>query len=84
MDFTSYDGAQHRVPRLQKALRIATAIMGVTTEQARILIRGLKDDRGTLVVSWAATPHPHQTNAFAVAWEQCGEHQASVSHIVVG
>ncbi len=84
MDYTSHDGAEHRVPRLIKALRIATAIMGVTPGQALLLIHGLHDDRGTLVVRWQAPPSDHQIRAFSVAWEQCGEDAASVRHACKG
>lgn len=80
MDYTSHDGAAHRVPRLMKALKIATAIMGLTPGQALLLIHGLHDDRGTLVVRWCFSPSEHQIRAFEVAWEQCGEHGAAIRH----
>lgn len=80
MDHTSYDGAAHRVPRLIKALKIATAIMGITPGQALLLIHGLHDERGTLVVRWCFSPSEHQIRAFQVAWEQCGEPYHQVRH----
>lgn len=80
MDYTSHDGAGHRVPRLMKALRIATAIMGITPGQALLLIHGLHDDRGTLVVRWCFSASEHQIRAFGVAWEQCGEPYHAVRH----
>jgi hypothetical protein len=84
MDYTSHDGAEHRVHRLIKATRIATAIMGLTDDQAQLLIHGLHDDRGTLVVRWRCSPSAFQVAACAVAWEQCGERGDSVRHVVGG
>lgn len=84
MDFTSHDGAQHRVPRLHKALRIATAIMGVTPNQAELLIHELRDYRGTLEITWASAPSAHQRAAWATAWEQCGEGAEDVRHSCKG
>ena len=81
MDYTSHDGAAHRVPRLIKTLRIATAVMGITPGQALLLIHGLHDDRGTLVVRWCFSPSDHQIRAFAVAWSQCGEPEHAVRHV---
>ena len=81
MDYTSHDGAAHRVPRLIKTLRIATAVMGITHGQAELLIHGLHDDRGTLVVRWCFGPSEHQIRAFAVAWSQCGEPEHAVRHV---
>lgn len=84
MDFSSHDGALHRVPRLQKALRIATAIMGITPHHADLLIHELRDNRGTLEVSWISAPSAHQRAAWATAWEQCGERAEDVRHSFEG
>lgn len=84
MEFSSHDNAAHRIPRLHKVLRIATAIMGITPGQALLLIHSLHDDRGTLAVHWVFTPSEHQTRAFAVAWEQCGERAQDVRHTADG
>ena len=84
MEFSSNDNAAHRVPRMHKALRIATAIMGITPGQALLLIHGLRDDRGTLEVRWVYSPSEHQIHAFAVAWEQCGERAQDVRLTAVG
>jgi hypothetical protein len=84
MDYTSHDGAAHRLPRLHKAMRIAAAIMGITPGQALLLIKGLHDDRGTLEVRWVFSPSNHQIHAFGVAWEQCGETARDVRHVADG
>lgn len=84
MEFSSHDHAAHRIPRLHKVLRIATAIMGITPGQALLLIHSLRDDRGTLVVHWVFTPSEHQIRAFGVAWEQCGEVAHQVRHTADG
>lgn len=84
MEFTSHDMAAHRLPRLHKALRIATAIMGITPGQSLLLIKSLRDERGTLQVHWVYTPSEHQIRAFGVAWEQCGERAQDVRHTADG
>lgn len=73
MEFSSHDGRQDREARLQKALRIACAITGLTADQASLLIKSMRDERGVLHVTWVSPPSDHQANAFRVAWEQCGE-----------
>lgn len=82
MEFSSHDNAAHRLPRLHKAQRIATAIMGITPGQALLLMHGLHDDRGTLEVRWVYTPSTHQIAAYGIAWEQCGEQAGNVRHTV--
>jgi hypothetical protein len=73
MEFSSHDGRQDREARLQKALRLACAITGLTGEQAGLLITSMRDERGVLNVAWVSPPSDQQVNAFRVAWEQCGE-----------
>lgn len=84
MEYSSHDNAAHRLPRLQKVMRIAIAIMGITPGQALLLINGLHDDRGTLEVRWVYSPSDHQIHAFGVAWEQCGESARDVRHTASG
>ncbi len=65
--------AQHRADRLKKALRIAIHVAGITDDQAALLIREMRDDKGTLCVAWRMEPSQHQRRALDVAWELCGE-----------
>lgn len=80
MEFNAYDGALHRIERLQRASRIATAICGLSRDQADTLIKSLSDNRGSLEVVWHFEPTDIQRNAFSVAWEQCRESAEKVSH----
>lgn len=80
IQFTSHDMAQHRADRLKKALRIAIQIAGITDEQADLLILGLRDQKGALLVQWRIEPSDQQKRAFEAAWELCGE--KSVQHAI--
>lgn len=71
--FTSHDMAQHRADRLKKALRIAIQVAGITEQQAALLIREMRDDKGTLRIDWLMEPSDQQIRAFDVAWALCGE-----------
>lgn len=82
MHFSAYDGAQHRVERLKKAAKIATAICGLSEDQANLLITRIHDHKGQLIVSWTCLPTEQQRLAFGVAWEQCKEPAANVSHVL--
>ena len=80
MFLTCPDGASHRIERLKKAAKIATAMCGLSNEQANLLIAMLADVKGVLHVHWLHEPTAMQRNAFAVAWEQCKEQAANVVH----
>ena len=71
--FTSHDMAQHRADRLKKALRIAIQVAGITDEQAALLIREMRDEKGVLCIDWIMEPSDQQKRAFDVAWSLCGE-----------
>lgn len=70
-----------RLKRLQKATRIACAIMGLTEQQAELLIQSIQDERGLLAVTWNQPWTKQQELAFNTAWGECGEQAASVVHI---
>lgn len=82
MELSAYDGTSHRIERLKKAAKIATAICGLSEQQASVLITELHDHKGQLQVYWNHEPTSLQRNAFAVAWEQCKEPGANVTHII--
>ena len=52
MDITTYDDQPFREQRLKKALRIASAILSITPDQAELLLCGLEDHKGDLIVKW--------------------------------
>jgi hypothetical protein len=80
LKFRVYDDQPFREKRLEKALRIACAVMSVTEQQASMLIDSLEDFRGTLRIRWNSWPiTDHQRAAFDAAWRECGEH--CVEHI---
>jgi len=80
LEFRVYDDQPFRTKRLEKALRIACAIMSVTEQQADMLINNMEDYRGTLLVRWNSWPiTDHQRAAFEAAWRECDEH--CVEHI---
>ena len=74
------DGAQHRVDRLRKALRLAREITALSEQQTALLIHSMEDSRGRLTVRWVAEPTQRQRDAFATAWELVGERSSSVTH----
>lgn len=82
MQITACDGSQHRLDRLRKAARIATAICGLSDNQAAALIERIHDERGALHIHWLHDPTDHQRRAWSVAWEQCREHADRVEHFV--
>ncbi len=82
MQYSAYDGAQHRIERLKKAVRIATAMCGLSEDQAKLLITRVHDHKGQLILSWTCMPTEQQRLAFGVAWEQCSEPAANVSHVL--
>ena len=84
MHLHTHDGREDRVARLKKALRIATAMCGLTEAQANILITSLTDERGTLITAWVSPPSDQQVNAFRVAWGLCGESDRQVLHVCDG
>lgn len=83
MNITAHDGALHRIERLKKAIKIATAICGLSDEQAECLIFEVHDNRGNLTIHWNMEPTAVQKNAFAVAWEQFKEDPKAIHHITL-
>lgn len=74
------DGAQYRIDRLAKALRIAREIMALSEAQSALLIESMQDSRGRLLVRWNAEPTARQVLAFGAAWELVGEDSSAVTH----
>ena len=70
-----------RKKRLQKALKIACDMLGITEDQAATLIEKIQDERGMLAVSWRHQWTRRQEEAFSVAWGLCGEKSAAVVHV---
>jgi hypothetical protein len=62
-----------RAKRLQKALRLASTIMGTSIGQLELLISELSDHNGRLGVVWNHDHTPQQELAFKAAWAECGE-----------
>lgn len=70
-----------RIDRVQKAIRIATAMCGLSADQAEMLISEVADNKGILRVCWLTDPTMIQRHAFSVAWEQCKEMACNVQHV---
>jgi hypothetical protein len=80
MKIVVYDDQPFRTKRIEKALRIASAVLSITPEQADLLIAEIEDRRGDLIVKWNTWPITElQRHAFDTAWRECGEHV--VEHI---
>lgn len=62
-----------RLKRLQKAVRLASAILGISIEQLNHLILEVADNNGRLHVMWAYKQTIQQELAFQAAWKECGE-----------
>lgn len=73
---------QWRVERLQKTVRLASTILGMDEEQLKSLIHDVDDLQGHLQVFWRHPMTSTQINAFAAAWELCGEKPENTSHRV--
>ena len=76
------NGEQHRIDRINKAIRLAFFSLFLTKPQADLLIISISDDRGALSVRWVTEPSSTQREAFANAWEMVGESPARVTHTV--
>lgn len=75
MKYGSNDGDKSRLVRLEKAQRLASAILGLSKEQFEMLILELFDHKGQLNVVWNNTkPTEMQKAAFTKAWDLCGEY----------
>lgn len=81
MEFQASKNQLHRIERLQKALRIASAICGLSEQQAELLIAKLEDLNGILKISWIHPPSPLQRTAFSLAWVECKETADRVEHL---
>lgn len=68
-----FSNEEWRLKRLQKAVRIACAILGLTEAQLSALVSVIEDERGTLSVSWLHSRTKQQEMAFETAWHECGE-----------
>lgn len=73
MNLIAYDGQRWRVERLEKAARLACAILSCTREQMDALVEELRDHRGALMIKWRHDYTRAQENAFETAWRECGE-----------
>lgn len=71
MKFVAYDSQQWRVERLQKAVRLATAILGIGEDHMNAMVAKVEDRRGNLITYWFAPPTDHMRNAFRTAWAEC-------------
>lgn len=79
---TAYDGQQWRIQRLEKALRIAQAILHYNDQQIDFMIGAVKDDRGNLQVFWKHPPTQQQKQAFRTSWNLCnGTNRAVLDYI---
>jgi hypothetical protein len=66
-----------RTLRIAKCLRIASTMLGMTTDQLQSLLLDVRDERGVLVVVWRHQHTEGQERAFLAAWEMCGESRAN-------
>lgn len=71
-----------RLKRLQKAVRIACAILGISEPQLSSLIVEIADNSGRLHIIWKHKYTPNQELAFRAAWRECGEE--TVTHSIFG
>jgi hypothetical protein len=71
MKFIAYDSQKWRVERLQKTVRLATAILGMGEDHMSALVAKVEDQRGNLITYWYTAPSTHQKNAFRTAWAEC-------------
>lgn len=62
-----------RIERVQKAIKVACAILGISKEQLHDLVFRISDHKGTLRITWNHKWTPRQEEAFRLAWELCGE-----------
>lgn len=78
----AYDGQQWRIQRLEKALRIAQAILHFNDQQIEFMVRALNDDHGNMQVFWKYPPTERQKQAFRTAWDLCnGKSRAVLPYI---
>lgn len=76
MKYGSSDGDKSRINRLEKAAKLASAILGLSDEQMEMLVLEMYDYKGQLNVVWnKAKPTEMQKASFSKAWELCGEDQ---------
>lgn len=81
MKYGSNDGDKSRLVRLEKAKKLASAILGLSDAQIEMLVLEMYDYKGQLNVVWNKTkPTDMQKAALSKAWELCGE--ADVYHCV--
>lgn len=70
MKFIAYDSQKWRVERLQKTVRLATAILGMGQDHMEAIVAKVEDQRGNLITYWFTPPTAHQRNAFLTAWRE--------------
>lgn len=69
----AHDNNLWRIERVQKSLKVACAILGVTKPQLQALLYRVADQKGELHILWNHSWTKQQEQAFQVAWELCGE-----------
>lgn len=78
----AYDGQHWRIQRLEKALRIAQAILHFNDQQIDFMVKALHDDHGNMQVFWKHPPTDRQRQAFRTAWDLCnGKSRAVMAYI---
>lgn len=83
MIYDCNDGAKSRLQRLEKAHKLASAILGLSNEQMERLVSKMYDRKGNLNIVWIGSPPTDmQKAAFAKSWEMCGEEPSAVYHMV--
>lgn len=68
-----HDNELWRIQRLQKAVKIARAILSLSQDQLSALVYKVHDEKGTLNVWFLHDWTIPQSLAFQRAWELCGE-----------
>lgn len=78
----AHDSTLWRIERLQKTIKVACAILGITKQQLEAMVYSIRDQKGELFVLWNHPWTKRQEQAFQTAWELGGEtnvhHDSSV------
>jgi hypothetical protein len=74
MELIAYDGNKWRVERLEKLVRVVSAMTGLSAAQLEALIDTICDQKGELIVQWKHEGCSDRMRlAFRDAWNVCGE-----------
>ena len=69
----AHDSTLWRIERVQKSIKVACAILGITKHQLEVLVYRIADQKGELQIMWFHAWTAQQEQAFQIAWGICGE-----------